>query len=169
MGYHIRLREEYQGLVNQFFDKLNPLSERLRKLSDKARTQDYKSLVEKKMEIFTEFRAKFTQLLAKGDRDGAKSLVESLFPEENFHEPDQNMMIGILVQNYPEDYWEAIDANDDLWVLKLLNDDEKAIKSAIERSRTEYGQVHGLYNETKRGLFHENKSKSWCTQQAKKG
>ena len=64
-----------------------------------------------KMAIFAEFRALFTQHLAKGNEDGAKSLVESLFAEENFHDPDQNMMVGILVQNYPEDYWDAIDAN----------------------------------------------------------
>ena len=121
------------------------------------------------MVIFTEFRAQFTQLLAKGDRVGAKSLVESPFPEENFHEPDENMMIGILVRNYPEDYWEAIDANDDLWVQKLLNDDEKAIKQAIERSRTEYGQVHGLYNEAKDAYLTKTRAKVGALNKPREG
>ena len=89
MDCHIRLREEYQGLINKFLDKFNPLSERMRKLSDKARTQDSKSLLMEKMAIFAEFCALFTQLLAKSDKDGANSFFESLFAEENFHDPDQ--------------------------------------------------------------------------------
>ena len=103
----------------------------LSKLSDTARTQDYKSLAIEKIAIFNDFRALFSKLLLRGEKERAKALVESLFPEENFYEPDETMMVGILVLNYPEDYSDAIDRNDVWSVLKLLRDDENAIGKAI--------------------------------------
>ena len=77
--------------------------------------------------------------------------------------------MGILVLNYPEDNSDAIDRKNKKRVLKLLNDDKKAIQKAIRRSRVEYGQVHFLYNQAKEGYMNKIRATMRVLNKPRKG
>ena len=71
------------------------------------------------------------RLLSEGQKASAAALVEMLFPAENFNEPDETMMVGVLVLNFPEDYCRAIDDDDLDQVGILLDGDRKALERSL--------------------------------------
>ena len=118
----------------------------------------------KKVKLFAEFRSKFDLMMRQRVLNGAKALIKVVCLDESY---EQIGLRGLLTQNLPKEYEEAITRQYLNKMERMLQIDEAACMAEFKYAPKPHENIRAVYDETTGKMFDQLSIgvTSWLTPQ----
>ena len=118
----------------------------------------------KKVKLFAKFRSKFDLMMRQRDLNGAKALIKVVCLDESY---EQIGLRGLLTQNLPKEYEEAITRQYLNKMERMLQIDEAACMAEFKYAPKPHENIRAVYDETTGKMFDQLSIgiTSWLTPQ----